>query len=40
MTDEISTGMTPSTHLYKEVKHNITESLRTGEWKPGEVIPS
>ena len=40
MTDEISTGMSPGTHLYKAVKHKITESLRTGEWKPGEVIPS
>lgn len=28
------------THLYKEVKHKILESLRTGEWKPGETIPS
>ena len=28
------------THLYKEVKHKILESLHTGEWKPGEVIQS
>ncbi len=30
----------PGNHLYKEVKHRILESLRTGEWKPGEAIPS
>lgn len=40
MIDEISTEMSLGTHLYKEVKHKITESLRTGEWKPGDVIPS
>lgn len=26
--------------LYKTVKRMITESLRSGEWKPGEAIPS
>lgn len=25
--------------LYKEVKRRLTESLRAGEWKPGEAIP-
>lgn len=28
------------TPLYKEVKRKITESMRDGEWKPGEAIPS
>ena len=26
--------------LYKEVKRRLTESLGTGEWKPGEAIPA
>lgn len=26
--------------LYKEVKRKITESVRNGEWKPGDAIPS
>lgn len=26
--------------LYKEVKRKIIESVRNGEWKPGDVIPS
>lgn len=26
--------------LYKEVKGQITDSLRSGEWKPGDAIPS
>ncbi len=28
------------TPLYKEVKRQITDSLRSGEWKPGEAIPA
>lgn len=26
--------------LYREVKHKLMESLRDGEWKPGEMIPA
>jgi GntR family transcriptional regulator len=26
--------------LYREVKHKLMESLREGEWKPGETIPA
>ena len=26
--------------LYREVKHKLLESLRGGEWKPGEIIPA
>jgi GntR family transcriptional regulator len=26
--------------LYREVKHKLMESLRHGEWKPGEIIPA
>jgi GntR family transcriptional regulator len=26
--------------LYREVKHKLMESLRNGEWKPGEMIPA
>ena len=33
-------AMTPGAPLYKEVKRQLTESLRNGEWKPGEVIAS
>lgn len=34
-------GLNPSgAPLYKEVKRKIIESIRNGEWKPGEVIPS
>ncbi len=40
MSDTLSAGQALGNHLYKEVKHKILESLRTGEWKPGEVIPS
>jgi GntR family transcriptional regulator len=28
------------TPLYKEVKRKMTESMRSGEWKPGQAIPS
>lgn len=28
------------TPLYRKVKHDIIESIRHGEWKPGDVIPS
>ncbi|MCX7146852.1 MAG: GntR family transcriptional regulator [Sulfuritalea sp.] len=38
---ERSVGFNPSgAPLYKEVKRKIVESIRNGEWKPGEVIPS
>ncbi|MBI5901046.1 MAG: GntR family transcriptional regulator [Rhodocyclales bacterium] len=38
---EQSVGLNPSgAPLYKEVKRKIIESIRNGEWKPGEVIPS
>ncbi len=40
MSDTLYAGQALGNHLYKEVKHKILESLRTGEWKPGEVIPS
>ena len=40
MSEPLSGALDLGTHLYKEVKHKILESLRTGEWKPGEVIPS
>ncbi|WP_018912171.1 GntR family transcriptional regulator [Thiomonas sp. FB-6] len=40
MSDTLSAGQALGNHLYKEVKHKMLESLRTGEWKPGEVIPS
>ncbi|MDE2088102.1 MAG: GntR family transcriptional regulator [Xanthomonadaceae bacterium] len=40
MSDTHYAGQALGNHLYKEVKHKILESLRTGEWKPGEVIPS
>ncbi|HJW26661.1 MAG TPA: GntR family transcriptional regulator [Rhodocyclaceae bacterium] len=36
LTADLSTG----NPLYKEVRRRITESLRRGEWKPGEAIPS
>ena len=26
--------------LYREVKHKLMESMRDGEWKPGEMIPA
>ncbi|WP_026354999.1 GntR family transcriptional regulator [Massilia niastensis] len=26
--------------LYREVKHKLMESLRDGEWKPGDIIPA
>lgn len=26
--------------LYQQIKHLITQSLQSGEWKPGELIPS
>ena len=26
--------------LYQQIKSLITQSLETGEWKPGEIIPS
>lgn len=40
MSERLSGALGPGSHLYKEVKHKLLESLRTGEWKPGEVIPS
>ncbi|MGV3655476.1 MAG: GntR family transcriptional regulator [Noviherbaspirillum sp.] len=40
MGDALLGGISPGTPLYKEVKRKITESMRDGEWKPGETIPS
>lgn len=40
MNDQLSSAHGLGSHLYREVKHKILESLRTGEWKPGDVIPS
>ncbi|TVT52188.1 MAG: GntR family transcriptional regulator [Azoarcus sp. PHD] len=33
-------GLPLGAPLYQEVKRKIMESLRSGEWKPGEIIPS
>jgi GntR family transcriptional regulator len=33
-------NLTLGSPLYKEVKRKITDSMRSGEWKPGEAIPS
>ena len=33
-------GLALRNPLYKEVKRKITESLRRGEWRPSEAIPS
>ena len=40
MTNVSIEGLSLGTHLYKEVKQKILDSLRTGEWRPGAVIPS
>jgi GntR family transcriptional regulator len=35
------TGMSPTfSPLYQQIKALITQSLQSGEWKPGELIPS
>ncbi len=40
MTQISLAGMPLGARLYQEVKRKILESLRDGEWKPGEMIPS
>lgn len=40
MDDTLLGNISLGTPLYKEVKRKITESMRRGEWKPGEAIPS
>src|SRR5690606_27436292 len=40
MGDALLGRISPGTPLYKEVKRKITDSMRDGEWKPGETIPS
>lgn len=40
MGDALPQNISIGTPLYKEVKSKITESMRSGEWKPGEAIPS
>jgi GntR family transcriptional regulator len=36
---KLATGAVLDTPLYKEVKRLLTETLSSGEWKPGEAIP-
>jgi len=38
--ETLAAGVATSNPLYKEVQIRITRSLATGEWKPGEAIPS
>jgi GntR family transcriptional regulator len=39
--EQISVGAFPlGAPLYKEVKRKMTDAVRNGEWKPGDVIPS
>ena len=40
MADTLATGSLTFSPLYKEVKTSLTRGLATGEWKPGEAIPS
>lgn len=40
MNQILSANIAPGTPLYKVVKRRLTESMRDGEWKPGDVIPS
>ena len=40
MADTLATGSLTFSPLYKEVKTRLTRGLATGEWKPGEAIPS
>ncbi len=40
MNDPTADGIALGMPLYKEVKRQITDSLRQGEWKPGAAIPS
>ncbi len=36
-----ASGLTPAfSPLYQQIKGLILQSLQSGEWKPGEVIPS
>jgi GntR family transcriptional regulator len=37
---QLSAGAALDTPLYKEVKRLLTETISTGEWKPGEAIPA
>src|ERR1035441_1377675 len=36
----VSTGSPTFSPLYQQIKALITQSLQSGEWKPGELIPS
>jgi GntR family transcriptional regulator len=38
--DRLLAGAAGDAPLYKEVKRLLTETIRTGEWKPGTAIPS
>jgi GntR family transcriptional regulator len=40
MVDTLVAGSLTFNPLYKEVKIRLTRSLATGEWKPGQAIPS
>src|SRR5688572_11429575 len=40
MVDTLTAGSLTFNPLYKEVKRRLTRGLATGEWKPGEAIPS
>src|SRR5688500_18338871 len=40
MPDTLAAGGITLNPLYKEVKIRLTRGLATGEWKPGEAIPS
>src|SRR5215213_9509515 len=40
MADTLAAGGLTFNPLYKEVKIRLTRGLATGEWKPGEAIPS
>src|SRR5437868_14134531 len=40
MADALLAGSLTFNPLYKEVKIRLTRGLATGEWKPGEAIPS
>src|ERR1700687_2985705 len=35
-----STDLDPSAPLYKEVKRLVTQELASGEWRPGDALPS
>ena len=40
MVDTLTAGSLTFNPLYKEVKRRLTRGLATGEWKPGQAIPS